>query len=115
MRSIRISHIVLSTKDLADVLYEHLRSYDDKPLLLKTFARMAKKYSACGSRKNGGDLGFMEPHTAAPELLRAAQQAQILEVCGPVQTQFGYHIFIITEEEAMSDTDIDGINMPSLR
>jgi parvulin-like peptidyl-prolyl isomerase len=115
VRSIRISHIVLSTKDLADVLCEHLRSYDDKALLLKTFAKMAKKYSACGSRHKGGDLGFLEQHTAAPELLRAAQQAGVMEVSGPVHTRFGYHIFIITEEEALSDTDIDGINMPSLR
>lgn len=115
MRSIRVSHIVLSTKELADVLYDHLRSYDDKQVLLKTFAKLAKKYSACGSRNTGGDLGFLEQHTAAPELLRAAQQAPVGEVCGPVQTTFGYHIFIITEEEALGDTGTDGIHMPTLR
>ena len=100
---------------MVDVLYEHLRSYDDKPLLVKAFAKMARKYSACSSRSKGGDLGFLEQHTAAPELLRAAQQADLLEPCGPIQTKFGYHIFIITEEEPLGDTDIDGINMPSLR
>lgn len=115
MRSIRVSHIVLSTKELADVLCEHLRSYDDKPSLLKAFAKLAKKYSACSTRNCGGDLGFLEQHTAAPELLRAAQQSPPMELCGPVHSQFGYHIFIITEEEALGDTGIDGINMPSLR
>lgn len=115
MRSIRVSHIVLSTKELADVLYEHLRSYDDKQLLMKAFAKLAKKYSACGSRNNGGDLGFLEQHTAAPELLKAAQQSPVDEVCGPVHTRFGYHIFIITEEEKLGDTGIDGIHKESLR
>lgn len=115
MRSIRVSHIVLSTKELADVLYDHLRSYEDKQLLMKTFAKLAKKYSACGSRNNGGDLGFLEQHTAAPELLNAAQQSPANEICGPVKTRFGYHVFIITEEEMLGDTGIDGIRKESLR
>lgn len=96
-------------------MYEHLRSYDDKQLLMRTFVKLAKKYSACGSRNSGGDLGFLEQHTAAPELLKSALQAPINEVSGPVHTRYGYHIYIITEEEILGDTGIDGIHKGSLR
>ena len=36
-------------------------------------------------------------------------RAPLGEVQGPVQSQYGYHVFVITEEEEMIDTGIDGI------
>ena len=51
IRSIRVSHIVLTTKDIAELLLENLRSCEGQDLMLKMFARLAKKYSACGTRK----------------------------------------------------------------
>lgn len=114
MRSIQLSHIVLTTKDVADVLLEHLKSYDDYEQMMKSFVKLAKKYSACGSRNKGGDLGTLEVHTAAPELYQAAMKAPVRQVQGPVKTTFGFHIFVITDEEAMGDTGIDGINVPSM-
>ena len=49
IRSIRVSHIVLSTEELAKTLLDHLGDdeYKDKDMLYKMFAKMAKKYSAC--------------------------------------------------------------------
>lgn len=114
IRSIRISHIVLTTPELAELLLESLKSCESQDLLFKTFARLAKKYSACGSRNSGGDLGFLEFNTAAPELQEAAMKAPVGVVQGPVQSRFGYHIFIITEEQEMGDTGIDGIVGTSL-
>ncbi|GJL79466.1 MAG: hypothetical protein NPINA01_24550 [Nitrospinaceae bacterium] len=114
MRSLQLSHIVLTTQDVADVLMEHLKSYDNYEHLMKVFAKSAKKYSACGSRNKGGDLGTLEVHTSAPELYEAAMKAPVRKLQGPVKTKFGYHIFIITDEEAMGDTGMDGINVPSL-
>ena len=114
MRSLQISHIVLSTQDVADVLLEHLKSYDNYDQMMKAFAKSAKKYSACGSRNKGGDLGILEVHTSAPELYEAAMKAPVHELQGPIKTKFGYHIFVITDEEAMGDTGMDGINVPSL-
>ncbi len=114
MRSLFVSHIVLTSEDLANVLLDHLKEYDDSEVMMKAFARMAKKFSACGSRFKGGELGWMEVHTAAPEFYNAAQAAKANELSGPVKTTFGYHIFIITEEEKMGDTGIDGLNSPCL-
>ena len=112
IRSIRVSHIVLTTKDIAELLLENLRSCGDQDLMLKMFARLAKKYSACGTRKKGGDLGFLEFNTTAPELEKAAQEAPVGEVRGPVYSRYGYHIFVITEEGKMVDTGADGTDLP---
>ena len=114
MRSLLISHIVLSTKEVADVLMEHLSSYDNYEHMMKVFAKSAKKYSACASRNQGGELGVLEVHTSTPELYEAAMQAPVRKLQGPVKTTFGYHIFVITDEEAMGDTGMDGINVMSL-
>ncbi len=110
IRSIRVSHIVLTTVEIADLLLENLRSCESKELMLKMFAKLAKKYSACGTRKKGGDLGFLEFNTSAPELEKAAMEAPVGEVRGPIKSKFGYHIFVVTEEEKMVDTGVDGIS-----
>ena len=114
IRSIRVSHIVLSTEELANILLDHLRDdeyKDNKDILYKMFAKMAKKYSACGSRNKGGDLGLLEFNTAAPELEKAAMEAPVGEVRGPIKSKFGYHIFLVTEEEKMTDMGIDGLTV----
>ena len=114
IRSIRVSHIVLTTKDTAELLLANLRSCESRELMLKMFAKLAKKYSACGTRNKGGDLGFLEFNTAAPELEKEAMQAPVGKVSGPVKSKFGYHIFVVTEEEKMVDTGIDGLTGTSI-
>ena len=54
-------------------------------------------------------LDFLDFNTSAPELEKAAMQAPVGKVSGPIQSKFGYHIFVITEEEQMIDTGIDGL------
>ena len=114
IRSIRVSHIVLTTEELANVLLDHFKddAYKDKEMLFKMFAKMAKKYSACGTRKKGGDLGFLEFNTSAPELEKAAMETPVGEVRGPIKSKFGYHVFVVTEEEAMGDLGVDGMSLP---
>ena len=113
-RSVRVSHIVLSTRDVADLLLENLKSCESNELMLKMFAKLAKKYSACGTRNKGGDLGYLEHNTAAPELEKAAMKAAVGEVLGPIQSKFGYHVFVVTEEEKMIDSGIDGLTGTSI-
>ena len=114
IRSIRVSHIVLTTEELAYVLLDHFKDdeYKDKEMLFKMFAKMAKKYSACGTRNKGGDLGFIEFNTSAPELEKAAMETPVGEVRGPIKSKFGYHVFVVTEEEAMGDLGVDGMSLP---
>lgn len=115
LRSIRVSHILLSTADLAQTIHDMLKEIDNRELLFKTFAKLAKKYSACGTRDKGGDMGFIEFNTNARELEDAAMATPIGVVGGPIQSKFGYHVFVVTEEEQMGDTGIDGIVQFALR
>lgn len=115
MRSIRVSHILLSTEDLAQTLLDGLKDIENFELLKKMFAKMAKKYSACGSRDKGGDLGFLEYNSNAKELEDAAMQTPVGKVGGPVKSKFGYHVFLVTEEERMDDLGIDGLHAISLK
>lgn len=112
MRALRVSHIVISTIELAKVIKDSLIDIDNFPLKLKMFERLAKKYSACGSRTKGGDLGWLEAHGNAPELFKATQEARVGEIQGPVHSKYGYHIFIVTQEAKMVDTGADGANLP---
>jgi parvulin-like peptidyl-prolyl isomerase len=114
-RAIRISHIVLSTREVADAVYDTLKSIDEREFLLKMFAKLARKYSACGSRNKGGDLGFLDYNTLAPELEQAAKVAPAGIVQPPVQSKFGYHVYLITEEQALGDTGVDGLAATSIR
>lgn len=112
MRALRVSHIVVSTVDLAQVIKDSFIDIDELPLKLRMFERLARKYSACGSRTKGGDLGWLEAHGNAPELFRATQEAPVGEIRGPVHSKYGYHIFIVTQEAKMVDTGTDGSNLP---
>ena len=112
VRNLQVSHIVLSTEDLAKVLLGSLEGIEEHALKMKTFERLARKYSACGSRKKGGDLGWLEPLSQAPELYQAAQESLVGEVRGPVKTKYGYHIFIVTDEAKMVDSGKDGMDLP---
>ncbi len=115
MRSIRVSHILLTREDVASMIFDTLKGIDNKELLEKTFSKLAKKYSACGTRDKGGDLGFLEFNTNAKELEDAAMETKLGELGGPVKSKFGYHVFLVTEEEQMGDTGIDGLHQVSLR
>jgi parvulin-like peptidyl-prolyl isomerase len=43
---------------------------------------------------------------------KAAMEAPVGEVQGPIKSKFGYHIFIITHEEKLVDLDKDGTSLP---
>ena len=43
MRSIRVSHILLTTLDLAQTICDMLKEIDDRDLLFKTFGKLAEK------------------------------------------------------------------------
>ncbi len=116
MRSIRVSHILLTTKDLAQMLHDTLKETEDnRELLERMFKKLAVKYSACASRDKGGDLGFLEFNTNAKELEQAAMDTPVGKVGGPIQSKFGYHVFLVTDEEQLGDLGIDGLHSVGIK
>jgi len=64
------------------------------------FAELAKKYSDCPSKENGGDLGvFPKEGTGAPVPAFAnAAFSQELKAIGPVvESEFGYHVIQVLD------------------
>ncbi|CCQ38574.1 peptidylprolyl isomerase PpiC [Yersinia enterocolitica] len=56
------------------------------------FQELAKKFSNCPSKRNGGDLGEFNKGDMVPTFDKAVFSYELLQPYGPVKTQFGYHI-----------------------
>jgi peptidyl-prolyl cis-trans isomerase C len=86
---VRASHILVKTEDEANRILKRINDGED-------FTAVAKRFSSCPSRKNGGDLGWFGKEQMAAEFEQAAFAAEKGKVIGPVKTQFGFHIIKVT-------------------
>ena len=69
----------------------------------KSFEDAAKESSTCPSGQRGGDLGAFGKGQMVPEFEQAAFAAEIGQVVGPVQTQFGFHLIKV---EAKNEAEV---------
>jgi len=64
----------------------------------KTFADVARKESQDpGSAVQGGDLGFFAPAAMVKPFADATFAAKKGDIVGPVQSEFGYHVIMVTD------------------
>jgi len=63
------------------------------------FEDMAARYSSCSSGDRGGDLGEFGPGSMVRQLddLIFKDKVALNVVHGPIQTEFGYHLLLITK------------------
>jgi peptidyl-prolyl cis-trans isomerase C len=85
-------HILVPTADQADELKRQIAEGAD-------FAALAREYSTCPSRRQGGDLGEFGPGMMVKEFDQVCFNEPVGVVHGPVRTQFGYHLIEITRRE----------------
>ena len=85
MEKIRCAHILVEKQSLALEILEKIKKGD-------SFAKLAEQYSLDGSRKRGGDLGFVTRGVMVKPFEEAAFKLKVDEVSDLVKTQFGYHI-----------------------
>lgn len=85
----RASHILVKTEDEAHKILKRINDGED-------FTAVAKRFSSCPSRKNGGDLGWFGKGQMVPEFEKVAFENEVGKVVGPIKTQFGYHIIKVT-------------------
>ncbi|MCX5754047.1 MAG: peptidylprolyl isomerase, partial [Candidatus Krumholzibacteria bacterium] len=71
------------------------------------FAEMARKYSDCPSKQQGGDLGYFERGRMDPVFEKATFGLKPGQMSGVVETQFGYHIIKATDHTAASTVPFD--------
>nr|WP_238701115.1 peptidylprolyl isomerase [Mariprofundus erugo] len=81
-------HILVKTKAEAEVLKERLANGEP-------FARLARRFSMCPSRKRDGDLGEIYPGQLVRPIEQVIFKKALLQVHGPIKTQFGYHLVVV--------------------
>jgi peptidyl-prolyl cis-trans isomerase C len=84
------SHILVKTQAECENLKKELAGGAD-------FAALAKKHSQCPSGARGGALGEFGPGQMVPEFDQVVFSAPVGAVQGPVKTQFGYHLVLVTK------------------
>ena len=78
-------HILVKTKEEALKITQKLDKGDN-------FQKLAKQYSTCPSKRKGGDLGEFNKGDMVKAFDDVVFRRPILEVHGPIKTQFGYHL-----------------------
>ena len=78
-------HILVKTKQEALQIKEKLSDGAD-------FSQLARKYSQCPSKKNGGSLGEFNRGDMVRAFDQAVFNGPLLTIQGPVKTSFGYHL-----------------------
>ena len=87
------SHILVPKEDVAKSLMEQLKGGAD-------FATLAREHSTCPSKAKGGSLGTFKPGQMVKEFNEAVfDKSKVGEVYGPVKTQFGYHLILVTDRK----------------
>lgn len=78
-------HILVKTETLALEILGKLEKG-------ASFDYLAKRYSTCPSKRNGGDLGEFKKGVMVGPFDSAVFSCPLLKPFGPVKTKFGYHI-----------------------
>jgi peptidyl-prolyl cis-trans isomerase C len=81
----RASHILVKDRALAEELLKKVKQGS-------SFESLAKQYSSCPSKSQGGDLGWFGPGQMVAPFESAVKGISSGSVSDVVQTQFGYHI-----------------------
>lgn len=89
---VKASHILVKTKEEAEKIREEI-------LAGKSFEDAAIEYSLCPSGKRGGDLGFFGRNVMVPEFDHAAFELNVGELSQPVNTNFGWHLILVTDKQ----------------
>lgn len=87
---IRASHILVETKEQAENLLLDIKNG-------VAFEDLAKKYSKCPSKRDGGDLRWFGKGMMVKPFEDAAFALKKGEISEPVETQFGWHLIKLTD------------------
>lgn len=100
----RVSHILIEAPKSQESAQRDAAKAKAQELLARvqadpsSFAAVAKEHSQDqGSAAQGGDLGFFGRGAMVPEFERAAFALQKGQLSDVVETEFGYHILLVTD------------------
>ena len=97
------SHILVSMegKDDKDTAAAFAKINDIYGQLEKgaSFSELAKKYSDCPSKRDGGDLGVISPFSTVYPFENAVYATKVGSYSKPFRTRFGYHIVKVSDKK----------------
>jgi peptidyl-prolyl cis-trans isomerase C len=85
-------HILVDTEEQCLQLKDRINAGED-------FAEIARAYSNCPSKAQGGDLGQFGPGMMVKEFDEVVFSADVNSLQGPVKTQFGFHLLEVTSRD----------------
>ena len=88
-----VSHIIVDTEEDAIAALAQLEAGAD-------FATLAMEVSVGPSAPAGGELGCSAPGQFVPEFENAMNEAEIGVPTAPVESQFGWHVILVTDRQA---------------
>ncbi|NPV66985.1 MAG: hypothetical protein HPY64_07560 [Anaerolineae bacterium] len=92
-RAVNVRHILVATEDEAKAILDELAAGAD-------FEALARERSLDeNARGNGGDLGFFGRGEMVTAFEEAAFGAEVGEIVGPIQTEYGFHVIQVLEQE----------------
>ena len=92
------SHILVEDEDKAKELKNKLDQGE-------SFETIAREYSTCPSKENGGDLGMFTSGQMVAEFDTALETMENDEISDPVKTEFGYHIIHLKNKDLARNDD----------
>lgn len=119
---VRASHILIKGDDVDQVLgkinqlmgelNERVQQQEEQTggMLQPIFSELARRESQCPSGAQGGDLGLFGPGKMVKEFdavlfpeEEGAVPPPVGSVLGPVVTDFGFHVILVTQREENQD------------
>ena len=101
---VKASHILIKVEPGADEITkseakEKIKKIQQKLNKGEDFAALAKEFSECPSKNNGGDLGYFQRGQMVKPFEAVAFALKTEEVSDIVETQFGYHIIKVVDKK----------------
>ncbi len=85
----KASHILIKDRGLAQQLWQRVKQGAN-------FESLAREFSTCPSKSQGGDLGWFGTGKMVPAFESAVKKLGIGSISDVVSSQFGYHIIKVT-------------------
>jgi parvulin-like peptidyl-prolyl isomerase len=92
---VRASHILVDTREEAEEILSEINGGAD-------FAELARERSTCPSGASGGDLDWFGRGAMVVPFDEAVFALNVGDMSGIVETEFGYHIILLTDREEAS-------------
>ncbi|MEB3245771.1 MAG: peptidylprolyl isomerase [Vampirovibrionales bacterium] len=89
---VKASHLLVSSLEEVNRCREEIQAGAQ-------FADVAQRVSKCPSGKSGGDLGYFGRGQMVPEFDKAAFELPVGQLSEPIQTQFGWHLLVVTDHQ----------------